>query len=349
MAKLRAEQLAAAASKSLAPIYIISGDEPLLVQEACDTLRQSARQQGYTERERYHADKSFDWGQLHASAASLSLFAEKKIIELHITGGKPGTEGGKALQEYAARPADDNLLLIVLPKIDRNTQKAKWFSALEQAGVFIQIWPINGAQLHQWLDQRLSAAGLSADRSAIDMLATRIEGNLLAAAQEIEKLKLLATDGRVDSQLLANVVANSARYDIFGLVDKALLGDVQAAVRNLQGLKGEGTEPLAILWALTRDIRSLLQVAAGTASGSNFDWACKQAGVWDSKKSIVSAALRRLKPNELEVLLRKCNGIDRAVKGMRPADPWDELLDLVLQLAGVRSLTASNTRMSLSI
>ncbi|MBB3169216.1 DNA polymerase III subunit delta [Simiduia aestuariiviva] len=349
MARLRPEQLGAALKKNLLPIYVVSGDEALLVQEACDALRTAARAQGFSERERYQADNQFEWHQLTNAAASMSLFADKKIIELHIPNGKPGAEGGKALQQYAQNPPDDNLLLVVLPKLDRNSQKAKWFGALETAGAFVQIWPINAAQLPQWLNGRLNQAGLNADRAAIEMLATRVEGNLLAAAQEIEKLKLLAEDGQVTAQMLANVVANSARYDVFGLVDRALMGDAQGAVRNLQGLRGEGTEPLAILWALAREIRGLINVAYGAANGSNFDWACKQAGVWDSRKGLVKNALGRLRPAELDALLRKANGIDRAVKGMRNAEPWDELLDLVLHLAGVRSLSPANTRMSLSL
>lgn len=348
MARLRPEQLASALKKPLLPLYVVTGDEALLVQEACDAIRQAARAQGFTERERFDADNNFDWGLLHNAAASLSLFADKKILELHIGNGKPGAEGGKALQEYASRPADDNLLLVVLPKLDRNSQKAKWFGALETAGAVIQVWPVTGAQLPQWLAGRMAQAGLSPAPGATELLATRIEGNLLAAAQEIEKLKLLAPDGRVDTQLLANTVANSARYDVFGLVDKALMADAEGAVRNLHGLKGEGTEPLAILWALAREIRTLLQVAQALQN-SNFDWAAKQAGVWDSRKGLVQAALKRLRAPDLEALLRKANGIDRAVKGMRDAEPWDELLDLVLSLAGVRSLSPANVRLSLSL
>lgn len=348
MAKLRPEQLAQNLKKALLPIYVISGDEHLLVQEACDAIRAQARAQGYSERERYDADNNFEWHKLLTAAASMSLFAEKKIIELHISNGKPGVEGGKILQEFAQRTPEDTLLMVVLPKLDRNGQKAKWFGALETAGAFVQIYPINASQLPQWLHHRLQQAGLNADRAAIDMLATRVEGNLLAASQEIEKLKLLAPDGQVSAQLLANVVANSARYDVFGLVDRALLGDARGAVRNLQGLKGEGTEPLAILWALAREIRTLIQVANNTGSGNNFDWAAKQAGVWDTRKGLVKGALARLRAPELDILLRKANGIDRAVKGMRNAQPWDELLDLVLHLSGVRSLSPANTRMSLS-
>ena len=231
MPKLRAEQLGAALTKQLASIYLVSGDEPLLIQECCDQIRAAARKNGFSERELYHVDTSFDWGQLLAAANSLSLFAEKKIIEVRMPTGKPGDKGGKILQEYAQSPAPDNLLLIVTEKLDGATQKSKWFKAIEDAGQHIQVWPVTPAQLPRWIGVRLQQSGLHADSDAIDLLASRIEGNLLAAAQEIEKLKLLATDNRISYELMASVVADSARYDVFGLTDKALHGDARAAVQ----------------------------------------------------------------------------------------------------------------------
>lgn len=347
MPKLRAEQLSAALSKSLAPIYLVSGDEPLLIQETCDQIRTAARKQGFSERELYHADANFDWGQVLTAANSLSLFAEKKIIELRLPSGKPGDKGGKILQEYAQSPAPDNILLIITEKLDGAAQKSKWFKSIEDAGQHIQLWQISATQLPRWIGLRLQQAGLQADSSAIDLLASRIEGNLLAAAQEIEKLKLLTTNNHISYELMASVVADSARYDVFGLADKALHGDARAAVKTLQGLKTEGTDAIAVLWAVTRDIRSLVQIAQMTAQGKNFEWAAKQAGVWDKKQPLFKTALQRLKPAQLQQLLRKANGIDKAIKGMRNAEPWDELLDLILNLAGVQSLNMINERLSL--
>lgn len=349
MAKLRPEQLGQALSKHIAPIYLVSGDELLLVQEACDAIRQAARNAGFSERELYHCDANFEWGQVLTAANSLSLFADKKIIELRLPTGKPGDKGGKILLEYAQSPASDNLLLIVTEKLDGATQKSKWFKAIEDAGVHIQVWPITAAQLPRWIGTRLQQAGLRADSNAIDLLASRIEGNLLAAAQEIEKLKLLTNDNIVSYEMMASVVADSARYDVFGLTDKALHGDARAAVKTLHGLKTEGTEPITILWALTREIRSLVQISLAIAQGKHFDWAAKQAGVWDKRQPLIRAALQRLKPAQLQQLLRKANGIDKAVKGMRNAEPWDELLDLTLNLAGVQSLHPSNDRLALKI
>jgi len=349
MAKLRPEQLGGALRKSLAPVYLVSGDDPLLVQEACDNIRQAARKAGFTERERHHVDAKFDWDQLLTSANSLSLFAERKILELRIDNGKPGTEGGKALMSYCANPSEDNLLLIVTPKIDGSSQRSKWFKTVEKTGAFIQIWPITVQQLPRWIDQRLQQAGLSASREAIDLLAARVEGNLLAASQEIEKLKLLVPDGQVDAEAIAGMVADSARYDVFTLTDKALHGDARAAVKTLHGLKGEGTDATVVLWALAREIRTLSQMAHNLQQGQSFDRAARSAGVWDKRKPLVNNALRRLKLAQLHTLIRKANAIDKAIKGLRNAEPWDELLDLTLNLSGTFSLSPQVQRLSLTL
>lgn len=346
MAKLRPEQLTAALNKHLAPIYIITGDEPLLIQETCDAIRAAARNANFIERDLYHCDTHFEWSQVLASANSMSLFADKKIIELRMPNGKP-SDKGKVLLEYAQAPANDNLLLIITEKLDKDVAKTKWFVALEQQGVHIQHWAVTPDNLSHWISQRLKLAGLQADGNAVDLLASRIEGNLLAAVQEIEKLKLLAPNNIISMELMASVVADSARYDLFGLSDKALQGDASAAVKTLHGLKAEGTDAIAVLWALTRDIRSLVQISLATAQGKNFELAAKQAGVWDKKQPLFHTALKRIKSAQLQQLLRKANGIDKAVKGMRNAEPWDELLDLVLNLAGVQSLNAANEKLNL--
>jgi len=351
MAKLRADQLtkqlASQAQDKLAPVYLVSGDETLVVQEACDEIRQAARKAGFTERERHHVDKQFEWPQLLTSSNSLSLFNDKKIIELRIENGKPGAEGSKTICEYLAHASDDNLLLIVTPKLDSGTQRSKWVKQIEKAGYWIPIWPISAAQLPRWLQQRLQQVGLKADSQAIELLATRIEGNLLAAHQEIEKLRLLAKDEWLSPELIANTVADSARYDVFGLVDKALLGDARGAVRNLNGLKSEGTEPITILWALAREIRVLLTIASAVAQGQNFSWAAKNAGVWDKRQPLAQQALNRLHHKQLTLLLRQANGIDKAIKGLRNADTWNELTELLLNLSGTQAINMNNQRLSL--
>ncbi|GAB3092694.1 DNA polymerase III subunit delta [Aestuariicella hydrocarbonica] len=349
MAKLRLDQLNGALRKRLAPVYLISGDEPLLVQEACDLIRAAARQNGFTERELHHAEPNFDWDQLLTSANSLSLFAERKILEVRIDNGKPGDKGGKALTSFCERPPEDTLLLVIMPKLDGSSQRSKWFKAVEKVADFVQIWPIAAPQLPRWIDQRIQQAGMSASRDAIEMLAARIEGNLLAAAQEIEKLKLIAIDGQISAEMIAGAVADSARFDVFSLIDKALHGDARAAVRTLQGLKGEGTDATVILWALAREIRTLIQISHAMQQGQAFDRAAKSAGVWDKRKPLVQAATRRLKLTQLQMLLRKANGIDKAIKGLRNADAWDELMDLTLNLSGTFSLSPSVQKLTLAI
>jgi DNA polymerase-3 subunit delta len=349
MPKLRPEQLANHLTKNLAPLYLLGGEEPLIIQELGDQIRASARTQGFTERELYHVDAQFDWGQLLAAANSMSLFAERKIIELRLSSSKIGDKGSKALQEYCKSPAADNLLLIVANKLESDAQRSKWFKAIEACGQVVQVWPINTSQLPGWIQQRLQRTGLTADSDAIELLAARIEGNLLAAAQEIEKLKLLAPNNHINLELMASVVADSARYNVFGLSDKALHGDARAAVKTLQGLRTEGTDAIAILWAVTRDIRALLQIAEAMQQGKAFEWAAKQAGIRDKRFALIQGALRRHKGGQLQQLLRKANGIDKAIKGMRNAEPWDELLDLILNIAGVHSLNPLNDRLNIKL
>ncbi len=347
MAKIRNDQLAQQLTGQLACVYLVSGDEPLLVQETCDQIRQAARNANFSERERHHVDKQFEWSQLLSSANSLSLFNDKKIIELRIDNGKPGAEGSKAICEYLKSPSEDNVLMIVTPKLDSGTQRSKWVKTIEKAGYWIPIWPISEAQLPRWLGQRLQKAGLKADSQVIELLATRVEGNLLAAHQEIEKLTLLSKDEWLSPELVANTVANSARYDVFGLVDKALVGDARAAVRNLNGLKSEGTEPITVLWALAREIRTLLSVSQATNQGQQFAWAAKNAGVWDKRQPLVQQALRRLHPKQLALLIRQANGIDKSIKGLRNADTWNELTELVLNISGTQAINIANQRLSL--
>lgn len=345
MAKLRNDQLQGAL-QPLAPVYLISGDETLLVQEASDSVRQAAIIAGFSERERYHADKSFDWRQILSAANSLSLFNDRKIIEISLE-NKPNAEAGKLLIEYLAQPSEDTLLLITSPKLDANTQRAKWVKSIEQKGHWLPIWPINTAQLPRWISQRCQQTGLQADSSVIDLLASRTEGNLLAAQQEIEKLRLLANDQPLTRELISSVVADSARYDVFDLIDKALLGDSRGAVKTLNGLKSEGTDAITVLWALARELRTLVSVAQGIEQGQSPSWAMKQAKVWDKRQGLTQQAINRLDRRQLNLMLRQSSGIDKAIKGLRKVDYWNELMELTLNLSGVRSIHPSNQRLSL--
>ena len=339
MAKINIEQLGKSLNQGLSPVYLVSGDEPLLVQESCDAIRTAAKSEGFTERELFHTDAGFQWPQLLHSANSLSLFAERKIIEVRIHNGKPGDAGSKALVEYCQAPSADNLLLLVSPKLDRATQNSKWYKAIDAVGSTLTIWPINAKQMPRWIDQRMQRAGIRADSQAIDILAGRVEGNLLAAAQEIEKLKLVAQDGYIDSQTMANAVVDSARYDVFGLADKALSGNASAAATTLNGLRAEGSEATIVLWAITREIRALLALKQALSNGQALEGVARRHGIFDNRLPVIRGALQRLQMPTLRLALKECAYIDRCIKGMAHDDPWSALLDVVLTLSGSRALS----------
>ncbi|WP_312921713.1 DNA polymerase III subunit delta [Stutzerimonas nitrititolerans] len=338
--KLPPAQLGKHLQGSLAPVYVVSGDEHLLCQEACDAIRAACRQQAFSERQVLSVESGFDWGQLLEAGANLSLFAERRLLELRIPSGKPGDKGAAALLHYLARPAEDAVLLISLPKLDGSTQKTKWAKALIDGKdvQFLQVWPVDAAQLPQWIRQRLSQAGLAADQEAVELIAARVEGNLLAAAQEIEKLKLLAEDGRVTADTVQAAVADSARYDVFGLIDAALQGHPEHSLRMLEGLRGEGIEAPVILWALARELRLLANIAQQYAQGVPLERAFSQARppVWDKRRPLVSKALQRHDVAGWQRLLMAAQLIDEQIKGQAEGDPWIGLSNLCLQLSGRR-------------
>jgi DNA polymerase III subunit delta len=333
--RIYANELSARLKQGLAPIYLLSGDEPLQLGEAADKIRSSARARGYGDREVLDVDARFDWGRLAAEANSLSLFAEQRIIDLRIPGGKPGTEGGKALVEYAGRPPEDTLLLITMPKLERSQTASKWFKSLDRAGAVIQIWPVEGANLPPWIERRMRSAGLKPAPGVVAMLAERIEGNLLAAAQEIDKLLLLNGPGTVTQEQLAASVADSARFDVFGLVDSALAGKAARCVRVLHGLQAEGTPAPVVLWALTREIRVLCSLAWDIEKGRSAAQAMAgRRDIWDKRKPLLSQGLQRIRPARWRSLLSSCCDADRAIKGLSKDDPWRLLEDIATGIAG---------------
>ncbi|MDG2018093.1 MAG: DNA polymerase III subunit delta [Porticoccaceae bacterium] len=331
-------------TKQLSPIFIISGDEPLLSQEAADSIRSTARQLEYTERETFDVDARFDWNLVFNETSALSLFADKKILELRIINGKPGDKGSKALCELCENLNDTNLLLIILPKLEKGAYQSKWMKTLETHGVHIQVWPVSPEQLPRWINQRLMQSGINASQAAVDILADRVEGNLLAAMQEINKLQLLSLEGKVDADIMSTVVADSARYNLFSFVDNILDGNAQSAAKALRGLKNEGAEPLALLWAITRELRILNKASHQILLGSPKDKALKSAGVWDKRIPLFRKALSRLSPAHLRMLIHQAGAIDRGVKGLRKADIWDELTTLVLSFAGSQTLHPKNIK-----
>jgi len=236
---------------------------------------------------------------------------------------------------------------VILPKLERAAQNSKWMKTLESAGGHIQVWPVDAKQMPRWIQQRLRSANINANQEAVQILADRVEGNLLAAVQEIEKLKLLATDGTVDGSTMSSVVADSARYNLFEFVDKILMGDGQSAARSLRGLQNEGTDAIPLLWAITRELRILVKASELVAEGEHSDRALKNSGVWEKRLPLFKGALQRLRPAHLRMLLRQAGAIDRGIKGMRDADVWDELATLVLSFAGSQTLQPSNIKILL--
>ena len=334
--KLRPEQLTGHLQKQLAPIYIVSGDEPLQAAEVCDAIRARARESGCSERLVFNVESGFDWNALLQARDSLSLFAERRLMELRLPSGKPGDAGGKALQEYAARPPAGDVLLVICGKLDRDAQRAKWYSVLEQAGVAVQVWSLNAAQLPAWIERRMRSRGLQPNAEAVSLLAERVEGNLLACAQEIEKLLLLHGAGAVDGAAVAAAVAESARYSVYDLADRALAGEGAAVSRILRGLQGEGEEPTLVLWALAREIRNLATMAEEVRRGATSEQVLARQGVWDSRKSLMRGALKRCSAQALRRLLRQAGRADQVIKGAAQGKVWDELLQVALGLAGVK-------------
>jgi DNA polymerase-3 subunit delta len=338
--KLSASQLTKHLQGSLAPVYAVSGDEPLLCQEATDAIRAACRTQGFGERQVFSAEANFDWGQFLEAGASLSLFAERRLIELRLPSGKPGDKGGGALLEYLARPPEDTVLLLSLPKLDASTQKTKWAKGLIDGAQsqFVQVWPIDVHQLPQWIRQRLSARGLAASPDAVDLIAARVEGNLLAAAQEIEKLKLLSDGAPITVETVQASVADSARFDVFGLIDAALAGEAAHSLRMLDGLHGEGVEPPVVLWALARELRLLAGLAQQHAQGVPLERAFGQVRppVWEKRRPLLGKALQRHSAARWNHLLEDAQRIDAQIKGQAPGSAWNGLASLCLALAGQR-------------
>ena len=346
--KVKPEQLSQHLQRQLAPVYLVFGEEPLLVQEACDAIRTAARAQGFNERELFHAEAGFDWNTLHTEANSLSLFADKKILELRIPTGKPGDKGSKAIQAYCENASPDNLLLVIAPKLDAATQRGKWVKALDACGTTVQTWPVPANQLARWIGQRLKQADIKSSQAAVEILADRVEGNLLAAVQEIEKLKLLATDGEVDATTMSTVVADSARYNVFALIDKILTGDAQSAARTLRGLRDEGSEARVVLWAVSREIRILLKASDAHRNGEPIERALKGAGVWDKRQPLYKQALRRLQGPQLRAMLRLCRNTDQAIKGLGGDNAWQNLTELTLNLSGSPALTGATIKLAVT-
>jgi DNA polymerase-3 subunit delta len=332
--RIAQESLAGALARGLRDAYLVTGAEPLLIGEACDLIRAAARESGYADREIHFVDRGFDWNRLMTGAANLSLFGDRRLIELRLAGSLDAV-AARSLTELAERPPADTLVL-VSGELERKALAAAWVQAFERDAALIVTRPVGRGELPGWIATRLAARGVTLDAAAARLLAERVEGNLLAAQQEIERIALAWPDGSLDEVAVAALVADSARYDVFELASAAFAGEASRALRVLAGLRAEGQEPPLLLWALLADLRALSRVALRLARTRSVDEAFRAERVWTSRQPALRAALRRLQRPQIDALLVAASRADRVAKGALPGDPWLELEALVARIAGVR-------------
>lgn len=330
--QLKLEQLPQHLQKGLASLYVLHGEEAFLVLEAVDRIRARARQEGFAEREVLTVEPGFKWNELMMAGASQSLFGDRKLLELRIPGGKPGAEGGQALQDYCQNLSPDTVTLITLPKLDRTQQGSKWFTALEHAGVAVAAWPIERASLPQWIAGRLQQQNQRLDRDTLAFLADKVEGNLFAAHQEIQKLGLLYGEGELSPEQVRDAVLDVSRFDVFKLGEALLGGDALRFSRVLDGLQAEGESPVLVLWALAEEVRTLLKLKRGLLQRQALPQLLKEHRVWGARQQLMEPALRRLSVAQLETALSEAAHSDRLIKGLGSGEPWSVMLRLGLSL-----------------
>ncbi len=331
--KLSPRQLSAHLSAGPHPIYLVSGDEPLLVDEVADAIRGAARESGCDEREVFSAERGFDWEQLRASLNNLSLFSPRQLLELRLPTGKPGDAGSKQLVAISENPPPDKILMVITPKLSAAAAKSKWVTSLAKAGVWISLRAPERDAWPAWLSARLKKAGLACEPEALQLLAGRVEGNLLAAKQEIDKLVLLSEKSRVDVSTVQAAVADGARFDVFQLADAALGGDPVRTAHILEHLEEEAVPAPLVLWSLVREITLITELAHRLERGEAPGRAMSAAGVWRSREALFRRAVQRLGSHGARKLLRQAACVDRIVKGARSGRPWPALLELSLALA----------------
>lgn len=334
--RLRPDQLDDHLAGTLAPVYVVHGDDPLLTDEACQTVRDSARDRGYSERQIFTVERGFDWNALTAYSQSMSLFAEKRIIELRLPTGKPGDAGSRVLVEYASRPGEDTVLLVWSARLDKKTQSSKWFKALDKAGTAIAVYSPDPGELPMWIQRRMLKQGLKPETGVADMLAYRYEGNLMACAQEVEKLHLLFGEGKVSVADIEHILGDNARFDVFALVDSCLQGNGPAVVRALEGLRSEGIAPALVLWALVREMRSLGRMATEISAGKAEAQVFQSYRIWAKRQPLVRQALKRHRRGRWYTLLQGAHRADKVIKGRKEGDTWQALKAVGLAFCGVQ-------------
>jgi DNA polymerase-3 subunit delta len=335
--QLAPAQLAAHLKQGLQALYVLVGDEPLAHRECLDAIRQAARLQGFDERNSLLVERAFNWQQIASYGASISLFASRRLLEINVPNGKPGVEGGKALQALASQPLSDTTVLIILPKLEREAKNSAWFSALEKQALVINLEEVPASQLPKWIGARLAQQGQQASPATLEFLAHQVEGNLLAANQEVQKLGLLHPAGELSDDAVRQAVLNVSRYDAFQLGEAVLAGDSARTVRILQGLQDEGENAVAVMNPLMWVLRPLLGIKQAELRGENVMQAMTSARIFGERQALVKRALSRLSLRQLEAALQKLADIDKTAKGVMQGDAWLEISRLCFGLAGVRA------------
>lgn len=329
---LKAEQLAASLQRGLAPVYLIGGEEPLLLEECRDLVRQAARDQGYIERELLQAESGFDWSELQ-QVATPSLFASRKIIDLRLRTGKPGREGAKILTEWADAPDPNMILLVSCQQWDASSRKSKWAASLEKAGQRVDIWPIKAQDLPRWLEGRMQQHGMQPEPEVLRILADRLEGNLLAARQEIDRLALIKGAGPITVDDVMKVVAVSSRFDAFALAEHMLSGNLHEGLRVAAGLKRMDTPIPMMLGALLKELKTTEAFRLAMRAGEQEAIAFRRLNIWFNRQNTIREAARRLNTRKLFEAFKMLALIDRQSKGRAAGDPWQSIDTLLLQLS----------------
>jgi DNA polymerase-3 subunit delta len=342
--RIDSEQLPQHLARGIAPLYTIVGDEPLLALEAGDQLRSHARGLGYTERTLLVAEPGFDWGSLAQAGASLSLFAQQQLIELRIPNGKPGVAGAQAIERYCERLAHDTVTLVHLPALEWKAAQAGWVQALERAGALVDARTVSRERLPQWLSKRLARSGQSADPETLQFIADRVEGNLMAAWQEVQKLSLLLPAGKLEDQAVRKAVLDVARYEVDDLTAALLTGDRAHYVRVVNGLAAEGAALPLLLWALANELRAAHRVVGALARGQTMPDALREGQVFGPRRGWIERAAQRWSASLTQSALVHAARIDRIVKGIERGDPWEELCRLGIALTGTQPSHAARAR-----
>lgn len=333
--KLKPEQLSAHLNNNVAPVYLLYGEELLLLNESRKAICDQAQALGFTDVCKIHLDNTTGWDEFARQTQSFSLFSLKQIFELHLPTGKPGTTGSAAICNYVASLSPDNILIMICGKLEPAQQNSAWFKALDSKGVVVAHWPVDRSSLPQWITQRMKARGLTADKDAINLLAQHVDGNLLAADQEIIKLELVYGKGHLRLEQMVQAVADNAHFNLFDSIDFALMGAIPQLMHSLTNLEHQGIESILVLWAITRELRQLISMAAVIAKGDTVEKVLKDFHISYKKQPILKKILSRPQLKNWQALLIKAARLDLVIKGQLAGNSWDELKNIYLGLAGI--------------